>query len=118
MRLIILAVALVCAGCLPTRRQDTLTISGAVVNAATQQPVVGARLHYVQFPEHVVYTGVEGCYAFPAISHFGFVMLLPMNRVHHVQTITVDAAGYVTTNVPVCGLVNTNNHLVFHLQPE
>jgi hypothetical protein len=119
LRFIILAVALTCSGCFPVRWQDTVHITGAVLDNATQQPIAGAKLQYAHFPRQVIYTDLEGQYDFPTISHRGVVLLLlPIDHFHMAQTLTIDATGYVPTNVLIFGSMDTTNHIDFHLNHE
>ena len=71
------------------------------------------------FYKQVVYSGGAGHYDFPAISHFGFYVLLPIDRFHPVQTLTINAAGYDTTNVPIflpfSDFPNATNHIDLYL---
>src|SRR5262250_2613756 len=115
--LLLCAAGLLCSGCLPTRFADTPHITGAVVDAGSRSPIVGARLHYAAFPQHEAYTGTRGEYDLPTVSHWGLLVLLPIDRAPRVAVLTVEATNYVSTNVEVCNRADYTNQ-TFYLVPQ
>ena len=114
LRISFLAVMLSCSGCLPVRWHDTPHVTGSVFDAATAQPIAGARLHYIELPKHEVYTGADGQFDFPSISHWSFFVLLPIDRIPPHSVLSVEASGYSTTNAPFLGWYDHTNK-VFHM---
>lgn len=117
-RTTILAAMLLCSGCIPTRWQDTPHLAGSVVDAATTQPIVGAKLQYAHFPQRKAFTGVDGRYDFPGVSHWGVVVIiLPFDRFPPFSVLTVEAPGYISTNAAFCAIPNRTN-VVFYLSHQ
>ena len=116
-RIPLFALALICSGCLPMHWHDTPHLSGLVIDAATTQPIAGARLQYYKYPQHEVYTGADGRFDFPSLSHWGFIVLLPFDRLPPYSVLTVQASGYVATNKPYFAWPDHTNE-VFHLSHQ
>lgn len=93
--------------------QDTPHVVGMVADATTLQPIAGARLHYNAFPKHEAYTGADGQYDFPAISHWGVLVLLPVDRLPPHGVLTVEGAGYAPTNICLMGWFSDTNEVIY-----
>jgi len=89
---------LMCSGCIPYHLQETPTVTGSVMDAATRQPIAGAKLHYEKYPDRVVLTSNDGVFAFPAIRKWQLVPLGPYDRFDKLH-LRVDAVGYRTGEV-------------------
>src|SRR4051794_41045470 len=92
-RAILFAVLTGCSGCIPWHLQETPHVTGGVLDAQTQQPLVGARLYYERYPKHVVETSTDGQFDFPAISTWQLVPLGPYDRFYS-QHLIAEASGY------------------------
>src|SRR5689334_18354485 len=62
---IVLVILINCTGCVPWRLQETPHVTGAVLDAQTQQPLAAATLHYQRYPRRVVRTSMNGEFDFP-----------------------------------------------------
>ena len=113
----LLAILLVCSGCIPVRWADTPHIAGVVLDGQNQQPIVGARLYYTNFPPHEVYTSTTGQFDFPRISHWGCIVLLPVDRIPPVANLSIEARGYASTNILLWAWPDRTN-AVFYLSHE
>jgi hypothetical protein len=113
----IFAVVLLCAGCVPMSWQDTPHITGSVVGSETKQPIIGAELKYPDYPKLAAFTGPDGRFDFPASSHWGVLVLLPIDRHPPFHALTVSAAGYITTNLQVNGWRDYTNAEFYLGQP-
>lgn len=98
-RLFILALALLCGGCV-WRGDVTCATSGKVLDATTKQPVPNAKLYDERYPKQVVTVAADGSFDFPRIMAWQHVpMLLSGPDLSTNQFLIVEAPGYRTNAV-------------------
>jgi hypothetical protein len=113
-RIALLAVLLMCSGCLPLQDDGTPHLAGSVLDAATKHPIVGAKLHYAEFPKHEVYTGVDGHFDFPSISYWWWNVIFVDSDGHtHCSVLTIQAQDYMPTNVQTVSWPPLTNELFY-----
>ena len=96
---LVVAVAVLASGCVPLRIQDTPGVRGVVADAATNQPVKGARVYFQGFSSRAVVTGADGAFTLPPISRWHGVPLVGvMDRFDRMRML-VEASGYETAGL-------------------
>ena len=98
--IVIFGAAALLNGCVPWRVQETPHLSGVVVDANSKSPIVGAKLHFQEFPEHAVVTNQGGQYDLPLIKKWRLMPLAPVDRFGH-TTLVVEATGFETATMQV-----------------
>jgi len=98
-RLIILALALTCDGCV-WRSDVTCATSGKVLEDVTKRPVPDARLYDQRYPREVITTSADGSFDFQRIMAWHHVPLLfPGPNLATNRFLIVEAPGYRTAEV-------------------
>jgi|SRR5437879_4225591 len=98
-RLSVVVALVQAAGCIPLRIQDTPRVQGVILDAATNQPVQGARVCFEGFAARAVESGVDGSFVLPAVMKWHGVPLVGVMDRFDLMRLTVESPGYESVSL-------------------